>query len=113
MLDTIPRPSLWKRLLIGAGLVIFAAAGATAGAAFHEGDRIAQVFQTHRQLRLGADLAVTNPGSPQTLMLLGSDRRPKNNGDPAAGGARSGPARPIRPDPRKNRIPSIALPPHS
>src|SRR4051812_18514964 len=110
MLDTIPRPSLWKRLLIGAGLVIFAAAGATAVAAFHEVDRIAQVFQTHRQLRLGADLAVTNPGSPQTLMLLGSDRRPKNNGDPAAGGARSDTIMLIRLDPSKKAIAMMSLP---
>src|SRR3954451_14771939 len=110
MLDTIPRPSLWKRLLIGAGLVIFAAAGATAVAAFHEIDRVVNAFQTHRELKLGADLAVTNPGSPQTLMLLGSDRRPKNNGDPAAGGARSDTIMLIRLDPSKKAIAMMSLP---
>jgi polyisoprenyl-teichoic acid--peptidoglycan teichoic acid transferase len=109
-LETIPRPSLWKRLLIGAGLVIFAAAGATAVAAFHEIDRIAGVFNVHKQLKLGADLAVTNPGSPQTLMLLGSDRRPKDSGDPAAGGARSDTIMLIRLNPQKNAITMMSLP---
>jgi LCP family protein required for cell wall assembly len=110
MLDTIPRPSLWKRLLIGAGLVIFAAAGATAVAAFHEVDKVVNVFQTNHELKLGKDLAVTNPGSPQTLLLLGSDRRPKNNGDPAAGGARSDTIMLIRLDPSKNAIAMMSLP---
>jgi polyisoprenyl-teichoic acid--peptidoglycan teichoic acid transferase len=110
MFETIPRPPLWKRLAIGGVLVIFAAAGATAVAAFHEIDRITQAFQTHKALRLGADLAVTNPGSPQTLMLLGSDRRPKANGDPAAGGARSDTIMLIRLDPSKKAIAMMSLP---
>jgi len=33
MFEDIPRPGLWKRLLLGAFLVVFAAAGATAVAA--------------------------------------------------------------------------------
>src|SRR5918998_2132375 len=40
MLQDIPRPGLWKRLLLGGVLCIFAAAGATAVAAFHEVDNV-------------------------------------------------------------------------
>ena len=40
MFDDIPRPGLWKRLLLGGLLCIFAAAGATAVAAFHELDKV-------------------------------------------------------------------------
>jgi LCP family protein required for cell wall assembly len=109
-MDTIPGPSLWKRLLIGGALVIFAAAGATAVAGFHEINRVVNALGTHKQLKLGADLAVTNPGSPQTLMVLGSDRRPKNNGDPAAGGARSDTIMLIRLDPSKKAIAMMSLP---
>jgi polyisoprenyl-teichoic acid--peptidoglycan teichoic acid transferase len=107
--ETIPRPSLWKRLLIGAALVIFAAAGATAVAAFHEIDRVVNAFQQHHELKL-TGLAVSDPGKPQTLMLLGSDRRPKDNGDPAAGGARSDTIMLIRLDPNKKAISMMSLP---
>jgi LCP family protein required for cell wall assembly len=110
MLDTVPRPSLWKRLALGAVLVVFAAAGATAVAAFHEIDRVVNAFGVHHQLKLGTDLAVAPPGKPQTLMLLGSDRRPKSNGDPAAGGARSDTIMLIRLDPSKKATAMMSLP---
>jgi polyisoprenyl-teichoic acid--peptidoglycan teichoic acid transferase len=110
MLETEARPSLWKRLALGAFLVIFAAAGATAVAAFHEVDQVVDALQTHRELKLGADLAETDPGKPQTLMLLGSDKRPKDNGDPAAGGARSDTIMLIRLDASKKAISMMSLP---
>src|SRR5688500_10798892 len=121
MLQDVPRPGLWKRLLIGGFLIVFAAAGATAGAAFHEGDKIVDAFdQTpglgrgepphagatavaafHEvdkivdafdqtpELKLGEHtLAETDPGKPQTLLILGSDRRPRENAE-GASGARS------------------------
>src|SRR4051794_41689653 len=43
-------------------------------------------------------------------MLLGSDRRPKNNGDPAAGGARSDTIILVRLDPSKKAIAMMSLP---
>ena len=85
MLDDIPRTGLWKRLLLGAVLVIFAAASATAVAAFHEIDKVVDALELGPELRLGHELAETDPGEPQTLMLLGSDRRPRDNVEGAAG----------------------------
>ena len=86
MLEDIPRPALWKRLLLGAFLCIFAAAGATAVAAFREIDKVVDALELGRELKLGADkLAETDPGEPQTLMILGSDRRPRRNIEGAAG----------------------------
>ena len=38
--ETHPRPSMWKRLALGAALVVFASAGATSVAAFREVDRV-------------------------------------------------------------------------
>ena len=87
MLEEIPRPGLWKKLLIGAALVIFASAGATTVAAFHEVDKVVEALDQSPSLKLKG-LADTDPGEPQTLMILGSDRRPKDNVE-GGSGARS------------------------
>ena len=50
MLEEIPRPGLWKKLLIGAALVIFASAGATAVAAFHEVDKVVEALDQSPEL---------------------------------------------------------------
>jgi polyisoprenyl-teichoic acid--peptidoglycan teichoic acid transferase len=110
MLEDIPRPGLWKRLVIGAALVIFASAGATTVAAFHEVDKVVKAFGERPELKLGTELAQTDPGKPQTIMLLGSDRRPRASGDPAAGGSRSDTIILIRLDPSKNATAMMSLP---
>ena len=60
------RPPLWKRLLLGGFLVVFASAGATAVAAFHEVDRVVDALKIRPELKLGTELAQTDPGKPQT-----------------------------------------------
>jgi polyisoprenyl-teichoic acid--peptidoglycan teichoic acid transferase len=109
MLDDIARPGIWKRLFIGAVLIVFAAAGATAVAAFHEIDKVVDALELGPELKLGHELAKTDPGKPQTLMILGSDRRPKNNVEGAAG-ARSDTIMLIRLDPEKEAIAIMSLP---
>jgi LCP family protein required for cell wall assembly len=109
MLDDIPRPGLWKRLLLGAVLCIFAAAGATAVAAFHEVDKIVDAFELGRELKLGDKLAETDPGKPQTLMILGSDRRPRDNAEGAAG-ARSDTIMLVRLDADEDATAILSLP---
>jgi LCP family protein required for cell wall assembly len=111
MLEEIPRPGLWKRLLLGSVLVIFAAAGATAVAAFHEVDKIIDKLELGPELKLGkGKLATTDPGKPQTLMILGSDRRPKNNSEGALGGSRSDTIMLVRLDPGKKATAILSLP---
>src|SRR5688500_494052 len=109
MLEDIPRPGLWKRLLLGAALVIFASAGATAVAAFHEIDKVVEALELGPELQLGKELAKTDPGKPQTLMILGSDRRPKDNAE-GAGGARSDTIMLVRLDPSEEAIALMSLP---
>jgi polyisoprenyl-teichoic acid--peptidoglycan teichoic acid transferase len=110
MLEDIPRPGLWKRLLLGGVLVIFVAAGATAVAAFHEVDKVVKALELGPELRLGKEkLAETDPGQPQTLMILGSDRRPRNNVE-GAGGARSDTIMLVRLDPGKDATAILSLP---
>jgi polyisoprenyl-teichoic acid--peptidoglycan teichoic acid transferase len=111
MLDeTHPRPSLWKRLALGAALVVFASAGATSVAAFREVDRVVEALKLQPELELGPYTAKTDPGEPQTIMLLGSDKRPPNSGDGAADGARSDTIILVRLDPSKKATAMMSLP---
>jgi LCP family protein required for cell wall assembly len=110
MLEDIPRPGLWKRLLLGAVLCIFAAAGATAVAGFHEIDKVVDALELGPELKLKEGvLSETDPGKPQTLMILGSDRRPKDNIE-GAGGARSDTIMLVRLDPDEEATAILSLP---
>ena len=110
MFQDIPRPGLWKRLLLGGFLCIFAAAGATAVAAFHEVDKVVDALKLSPEIQLGeGDLAVTDPGEPQTIMILGSDRRPKDNVE-GAEGARSDTIMLVRLDDDKEATAILSLP---
>ncbi|HEU0024051.1 MAG TPA: LCP family protein [Thermoleophilaceae bacterium] len=108
MFEEIPRPGLWKKLLIGAALVVFASAGATAVAGFHEVDKVVDALELSPELDLPG-LADTDPGEPQTLMILGSDRRPKNNVEGGAG-ARSDTIMLVRLNPDKDATALMSLP---
>jgi len=99
--EDIPKTALWKRMLLGCALVVFATASATAVAAFREVDRVVDALKENPSLELQS-LAVTDPGKPQTILLLGSDRRPDNATDGGAGtGARSDTIILVRLDPDK------------
>ena len=110
MFQDIPRPGLWKRLLLGGFLVVFAAAGATAVAAFHEVDKVVSALELGTELKLGkATLSDTDPGQPQTILILGSDRRPRSNGE-GASGARSDTIMLVRLNPDKEATAIMSLP---
>ncbi|HEV3377481.1 MAG TPA: LCP family protein [Thermoleophilaceae bacterium] len=110
MFQDIPRPGLWKRLLVGGILCIFAAAGATAVAGFHEVDKVVDALELGPELKLGqGNLADTDPGEPQTIMILGSDRRPKDNVEGAAG-ARSDTIMLVRLDAEEEATAILSLP---
>ena len=104
-----PRPAFWKRLLAGAALIVVAAAGATAVAAFHEVDKISNLLGISPELDLGNEIAITEPGKPQTIMLIGSDERNKTAND-AGGGARSDTIILVRLDPDKEATALMSLP---
>ena len=109
--EDIPRPSLWKRFLLGGFLVVFATASATAVAAFREVDRVVGAFNKGEDLKLGKAIAKAPPGKPQTIMLLGSDKRPPDARDGGAGtGARSDTIILVRLDPEKEATAMMSLP---
>ncbi|MDQ4108439.1 MAG: LCP family protein, partial [Actinomycetota bacterium] len=109
--ETYGEPSFWKRLVLGAVLVIFASASATAVAAFREVDKVVDALQGP-DIRLGDEaLAETDPGEAQTILLLGSDKRPKGATDGGAGmGGRSDTIILVRLDPDKNATALMSLP---
>ncbi len=67
---------MWKRFLIAAGIVVALSAGVTATAALLQVDTLVQAFGQRPHLHLGSGLlAETQAGKPQTILVLGSDRR--------------------------------------
>jgi polyisoprenyl-teichoic acid--peptidoglycan teichoic acid transferase len=101
---------LWKRILLGAFLVVLAAAGATSVAAFHEVKRVVNAFNESPGLVLGqSDLSTAAPGKPQTIMLIGSDARAKGASG-YGGGQRSDTIILIRLDPSKKATALLSIP---
>jgi len=108
----VPRPGrgLWKRLVIGGLLIVAACAAATSVAAFHEVQRVVNAFNQNKSINLGPQiLAKTDPGKPQTIMLLGTDARSKTARD-YSGTARSDTIILVRLDPSKNATAMLSLP---
>jgi LCP family protein required for cell wall assembly len=101
--------SLWKRYVLGALVLVTVAASVTAVAAFSEVDKISKAFGG--QLNLGADLAEAPPGNPQTILLIGSDKRAKTARDAKLGsGARSDTMILMRLDPKRDAVALLSLP---
>lgn len=110
MPDEFPKGGgLWKRILLGAFLIVVAAAGATSVAAFHEVKGVVDAFRESPQLQLGNDLAIPAPGKPQTIMLIGSDVRVKGASG-YGGGQRSDTIILIRLDPSKKTTALLSIP---
>jgi polyisoprenyl-teichoic acid--peptidoglycan teichoic acid transferase len=107
-------PSLWRRYLPGALLIVVVAATSTAVAAFREVNKVVSAFNAGEQLDLGSDLATADAGRPQTIMLIGSDRRGKRvktTGRRNRGyGARSDTIILVRLDPSKKATALLSLP---
>lgn len=109
--DDSNRPGIWKKLLLGAFLVVFAAASATSVAAFREIDKVVDALDQNEDLKLGGQLAKSDPGKPQTILLLGSDKRPDDATDGGAGGGqRSDTIILARLNPEKNATALMSLP---
>lgn len=103
----------WKRLLLGALLIVAASASTTAYAAISEVDKIVAALGTAPALDLGANLAEADTGTPQTLMLVGSDKRAETSEDARSGlssGQRSDTVILVRLDPARQAIALMSLP---
>jgi polyisoprenyl-teichoic acid--peptidoglycan teichoic acid transferase len=75
-------PGVFTRFLLGAMIIIVASASATAVAGWHEVDRVVKAFQGTKHIA-GIDDVIdeADAGKPQTILLMGSDKRSKNSSD--------------------------------
>jgi polyisoprenyl-teichoic acid--peptidoglycan teichoic acid transferase len=105
--DLPERRGLWKRFLVGALVMIAASASATTVLGIHQVDRISAAF--HGDLHVDRLLAQADPGKPQTVLLIGSDKRAKGARDHAAG-QRSDTMILMRLDASKGAIALMSLP---
>jgi LCP family protein required for cell wall assembly len=104
------KKGIWKRYIVGALVLMLAAGSATAVAGFKQLDRISSVFDNN-PLELGGEISVAAPGKPQTILLIGSDKRAKTANDAKlGGGARSDTMILMRLDPEKGAIALLSLP---
>jgi LCP family protein required for cell wall assembly len=104
-----PGRALWKRYLLGALLMITAAATSTSVAALNEVDEVVDAFQEGTGLDLSGELAEADVGDPQTVMLIGSDKRSKGAADYDEN-PRSDTLILVRLDPDKRRTSLLSLP---
>ena len=104
-----PGRALWKRYLLGGLLMVAAAATATSVAAVNEVEQVVDAFQEGTGLDLASELAEADVGSPQTIMLIGSDKRAKGARDYEEN-ARSDTLILVRLDPDKKRTALLSLP---
>ncbi|MFP5362325.1 MAG: LCP family protein [Thermoleophilia bacterium] len=101
---------MWKRFAIGAVLVISLSATAVASGVLLQVHETIEVFQRNSTPIPGIDneLDKVEPGSPQTILVLGSDRR---YGDKSAGiPARSDTIIVVRLDPDKKATAVMSIP---
>jgi LCP family protein required for cell wall assembly len=104
------KPALWKKYLLGGILIVVAAVSATSVAAFHEVDKIVNAFKHNPTLNLNRYLAQADTGKPQTLLLIGSDKRNHKARDYQGGSARSDTLMLVRLDPSKRATTLMSIP---
>jgi LCP family protein required for cell wall assembly len=73
---------VFKRFLLGALVIVLASASATAVAGWHEVDKVVSAFQQTKHIKGIQDVITeADAGKPQTILLMGSDKRSKNSSD--------------------------------
>jgi polyisoprenyl-teichoic acid--peptidoglycan teichoic acid transferase len=80
--ESYVRPRVFLRFVIGAMIIVIASASATAVAGWHEVDKVVSAFQHTKHIK-GINDVITeaDAGKPQTILLMGSDKRSKNSSD--------------------------------
>ena len=108
-------PGVFKRFLIGALIIVSASASATAVASFREIDKVVKVFTESPNKITGLEgiISEAESGKPQTILLMGSDKRSKRASDVRRGligKPRSDTMILVRLDPSKKATALLSLP---
>jgi LCP family protein required for cell wall assembly len=104
---------VFKRFLLGALIIVVGSASATAVAGWNEVDNVVHAFQNTKHIQLGGVIDEADAGDPQTILLMGSDKRSKNAIDVrrgAIGPALSDTMILMRLDPHKQATALLSLP---
>ena len=110
LLEDFERPgNYWKRLLLGALADRGRGRRPRRSWRWNEVDRLEAVFSQGKELKLQKFLESAEAGQPQTIMLIGSDKRAKT-ATAAAGGPRSDTIILVRLDPSKKATALLSLP---
>jgi polyisoprenyl-teichoic acid--peptidoglycan teichoic acid transferase len=106
------RKWMLRRFALGAAGVIALAAAVTATFALNEVDKIVEALGQTRAARIGPDvLAPTVRGAPETLLLVGDDRRPPPRGNPLGSvPPHSNEMLLVRVDPSKPTVSMLSIP---
>ena len=105
-----PKRGIFKRYLLGAFLIVLAAAAATGVAAYEELDAVTNALEKNERLKLDDELQNADAGKPQTIMLIGSDTRGKGARDYTGERGLSDTMMLVRLDPSKKQIAVLSLP---
>lgn len=82
MPESYSGPGVFARFLIGALIIVLASATATAVAGWHEVDKVVNAIKgTHKIPGIKGEITEADAGEPQTILLIGSDKRSKNSSD--------------------------------
>jgi LCP family protein required for cell wall assembly len=77
--ESYASPGVFKRFVLGALIIVIASASATAVAGWHEVDKVVKAFQDTPPIPGIKDVITeADAGKPQTILLIGSDKRSKN-----------------------------------
>jgi polyisoprenyl-teichoic acid--peptidoglycan teichoic acid transferase len=86
MADLPKRSGVLKRFVVGALVIIAASATATSVAAWHEVDKVVDAVKDTAHIKgIQSVIDPADAGKPQTILLIGSDRRSKNAVDVRTG----------------------------
>jgi polyisoprenyl-teichoic acid--peptidoglycan teichoic acid transferase len=104
------RKGMFGRFALGSAIILLLAGVAAATAGFEEVRDITSAFSLNKPIETGNDITEADAGDPQTILLLGSDRRNEASTDPLAGGARSDTMMLIRLNPKADSISVMNVP---
>lgn len=103
------RRRFWARMLLGCAIVVAATATTVATGTLLEVKAFTDALKQSPQLKLGNELASANAGGPQTILLIGSDKRAKGAVD-ASGPPHSDTMLLVRLDPNQPDTTMLSVP---